>query len=398
MVREVCYQPLSLVILSGMIRKVFPILAISVFSAMLGMGIIAPLMPLYAESMGASGMWVGIIFAAMGISRSVFTPVFGRLSDRRGRKVFICTGLFIYAVISLGYAWASQISELTMVRLLHGFASAMIIPIAQAYVGELSPGGEEGTWMGYFNGALFAGFGIGPLMGGVLTDYFSMEVAFYTMGGLSLMAFLLALSLLPEIRRKKGLKQNPGSSFRNLMGSSVMRGVLGFELMRALGRGSFFCFLPLFAAFFLGLTAGQIGVLVTTNILLLSISQVFSGKMADIFERKKLVIMGGLLNLGFLALTPLAQNFGQLLGLCLIGGIAEALAMPAESALAIGEGRRYGMGSAIGVFAMAMSLGMGGGPIIGGLVADLLKVSLVFYFGAGMIALGTGVFFWFTRK
>ena len=96
------------------------------------MGIIAPLLPLYADDLGASGLWLGIIFAGFSISRAIFMPIFGRISDRQGRRKFVCTGLFAYAVISLGYIWADSISDLTLVRTLHGVASAMIIPIAQA--------------------------------------------------------------------------------------------------------------------------------------------------------------------------------------------------------------------------------------------------------------------------
>jgi len=72
-----------------MIRKIFPILALCVFSSMLGVGIIAPLLPLYAENLGATGIWIGVIFAGFSISRAIFLPIIGRLSDRIGRKLFI---------------------------------------------------------------------------------------------------------------------------------------------------------------------------------------------------------------------------------------------------------------------------------------------------------------------
>ncbi len=186
-----------------MIKKVFPILALSIFSSMLGVGIIVPLLPLYAENMGATGVWLGIIFAGFSISRAIFMPIIGRLSDWHGRKSFLVAGLFIYAVVSLGYIWAGDVYQLTLVRLIQGAAAGMIIPIAQAYVGDISPEGEEGAWMGYFNTAFFTGFGIGPLMGGVLTDHFGMNVAFYSMGGLNLLAFLVAVLFLPEIKQEK---------------------------------------------------------------------------------------------------------------------------------------------------------------------------------------------------
>ena len=129
-----------------MIKKVFPILALSIFSSMLGVGIIAPLLPLYAENMGATGLWIGIMFAAFSVSRTLIMPIAGRLSDRRGRKLFLSIGLFTYALISLGYIWAGSVSQLTLVRLIQGIAAGMIIPIAQAYVGDISPVGEEGKW------------------------------------------------------------------------------------------------------------------------------------------------------------------------------------------------------------------------------------------------------------
>ncbi len=72
-----------------------------VFSAMLGMGIIAPLMPLYAESMGASGLSLGIMYAGFALSRAIFMPFIGRLSDSRGRKRFMVIGLLAYITVSL---------------------------------------------------------------------------------------------------------------------------------------------------------------------------------------------------------------------------------------------------------------------------------------------------------
>lgn len=377
-----------------MIKKIFPILAVSIFSSMLGAGIIAPLLPFYAESMGASGIWIGVIFAGFSISRALFTPIIGKISDRRGRKIFICTGLLAYAAISLGYIWADQISELISVRLIHGFASAMIIPIAQAYVGELSPEGEEGTWMGYFSAAFVTGFGFGPLMGGLLDEYFGMNSAFYTMGGLNLMAFILALSLLPEIRQSREDPQHPPPRMRE---SGMMKGLLSFRLLYALGRSAFVAFLPLFGARHLGLTSGQTGTLLATYMLLLATSLVFSGKIADKFNKKGMAITGSLLSVAFLALIPEMQNFWQLLGLCLFGGIGGTLFMPASAALAVEEGRKYGMGSTMGVFTTAMGLGMAGGPIIGGVAADYLNLNSVFYIGAGAAFLGMGLFVWFTR-
>jgi len=196
-----------------MIRKIFPILALSIFCCMLGSGIVVPLLPLYAESLGASGVWLGLIFAGFAITHAISTPIFGRLSDRKGRKRFISIGLLAYGIIALAFVWADTIYQLVLLRLLHGVAGGMILPIAQAYVGDLSPQGEEGKWMGYANAAFFSGFGFGPLMGGVLAEHLGMDVAFFTMGGLSLLAFFIAIFFLPEVSQQK-LAASTNLSFR----------------------------------------------------------------------------------------------------------------------------------------------------------------------------------------
>ena len=127
-----------------MIRRVFPVLALAIFSSMLGAGIVVPLLPLYAEGMGATGLSLGFIFAGFAITRTLVTPFFGRLSDRKGRKLFLTIGLFTYALVSFAYVLAGHVYHLVLIRLVHGVTGAMILPIAQAYIGDLSPEGEEG--------------------------------------------------------------------------------------------------------------------------------------------------------------------------------------------------------------------------------------------------------------
>jgi len=323
-------------------------------------------------------------------------PIVGRLSDRRGRKLFLNIGLLSFAIISLGYIWADDISKLTLIRLVHGIASGMIIPVAQAYVGDISPKGEEGRWMGYFNGAFFSGFGFGPLLGGILTEHLGMTFAFATMGGLNFLAFLGVIVFLPDSSPQR-LATRSSSSFRQLSSSGIIKGLFSYRLASALSRGAFASFLPIFAALYIGLNTSLIGVLLATNILLMSLLQGFLGKIADRFSRRLLVTLGGIINLAFMALIPVTDNFWQLLGLCALGGLSGAISMPAASALMVEEGRRFGMGTAMAIFTMAFSIGMGAGPLLSGILADFVNINSVFYFGAAMVFVGTSLFVWFTK-
>ena len=379
-----------------MINRVFPILAISIFSCMLGSGIVVPLLPLYAVSLGASGFWLGVIFASFPISRILATPVFGRISDRRGRKLFISIGLFAYGIISFGFIFMNTVFQLVLIRLLHGVAGALILPIAQAYVGDISPPGEEGKWMGYANAAFFSGFGFGPLMGGVLSEHLGINAAFLAMGGLSLLAFVIAVFFLPEITPKQSATSYP--SFRDMSRSGMMSGLFTFRLTLTLGRSIFFIFLPILVAGNLGLRSSLVGVLLAVHILLMSLLGIPLGRIADRLNRRFLVVSGCLVSSVFLVAVPLGQNFGLLLALAVLGSVGSAIAVPAASALVVEEGRKYGMGFSIALFSMALSIGMVVGPIVGGAIADFVGINSAFYFGAVMTLLGAGLFTWLSRR
>ncbi len=147
-------------------KRIFRILFVAVFATMLGVGIIEPLMGIYSESLGANGFFVGLIFAAFAISRAIFTPIIGKLSDHRGRRNFIIAGLLAYTILSFLYVLGKDIHTLIIIRLLHGFASAMVVPVAMAYIGDISPSNQEGKYLGTFITSLFLGMAAGPLLGG----------------------------------------------------------------------------------------------------------------------------------------------------------------------------------------------------------------------------------------
>jgi len=378
------------------IQKVFPVLALCIFSATLGIGIISPLLPLYVRDMGATGVGLGVIMACYAISNSVVVPFIGRLSDRKGRKVFLTIGLLAYALISVGYIYAGNVIHLSVVRLCQGIAGAMTTPVAIAYLGDLSPEGEEGKWMGYANAAFFSGFGFGPLIGGMVTEHLGQTAAFLILIGLNLLAFLIALIFLPEARqRKTGEEFN--LSFREMARSDMVKGLFSFRLAQAIGRGGISAFLPIFASL-MGLSISVIGILLTVNVLAVTLLAPLGGRVADKFNRRNLIILTNIIFTAILVTIPLADSFWTLLGLLLIQGLSASIAMPSATALVVEEGRKYGMGSTMSMFFLAMGVGVAIGPIISGVIRDSLDISAVFYFGAFMGIVGTGLFIWFTRR
>ena len=379
------------------IEKVFPILALSVFTAMIGMGIIIPIIPIYVEQMGVTGIWIGILFAVYSGIRVLMAPFIGRLSDRKGRKPLLLAGLILVVVASLGYIWANTIWQLVLVRMVHGAAGGMIFPIAMSYVGDLSPEGKEGTWMGYFSATVFIALGVGPLLGGVLTENFGMTVTFATMSCLGFLSLLLTVLLLPESRAKQAVDK-ARISFRAMLSSGMIQGLFGYRMTLEAGWGAYIGFISILAGVHLGLSASQIGILLTANILLSSVMMILFGRIADKVNKKGMIVVSGLVTAASLAAMPLAGGFWSLLALNIFAGIVGAAEYPPASALVITEGRRFGMGSTVAVMTMSTSLGMVIGPLMGGVILDAVDVNASFYSAGGIMALGVVLFVCLTRR
>ena len=162
--------------------------------------------------------------------------------------------------------------------------------------------------MGYANAAFFSGFGFGPIIGGVLTEHFGMNTAFYSMAGLTLLAFLIAILFLPEVIQRK-TEGSRRLSFKKISQSSMVRGIFSIRLTQALGRGGLMTFLPIFAGIYLDLSTTLIGILVAINVLSMSLLAPLGGRIADRFSRRALTVLGNIIFLTSLAAIPLAHNF-----------------------------------------------------------------------------------------
>jgi len=163
-------------------KKIFAVLFFSIFVSVTGVGIVVPLLPVYAYELGASGLYIGLVFGAFSLSRTFFLPYFGRLSDKKGRKPLIVAGLLAYALISIGFILSKNVETLIIMRFIQGISSAMLIPVIQAYVGDITPEGSEGMSMGMFNMSMFFGLSVGPLAGGMINEHFSLNTSFLCMG------------------------------------------------------------------------------------------------------------------------------------------------------------------------------------------------------------------------
>ncbi|MCJ7687236.1 MAG: MFS transporter, partial [Desulfobacteraceae bacterium] len=237
------------------------LLSVSVGVAMIGLGIIWPLIPVYAVELGAGGFLVGLIIASFNVSRTLVNPFAGRLSDRWGRKKFIVTGLFVYSIISVLYVLPAHAETLILVRFFHGLASVLVVPIAMALAADIAPKEKLGLYMGTLNMAVMIGLGIGPVLGGTIRDHFGMNAAFYAMGALALSTCILVMIFIPSDYQSHGSGESRKiSSIRKMLTHRVVLGIFMMRFFAASGQGAVYTFLPILALQ-LKLTSSQVGII-----------------------------------------------------------------------------------------------------------------------------------------
>ena len=374
-------------------KRIFTILFIAVFATMLGVGIIEPFMAIYAESLGANGFYIGLIFGSFTLSRALFTPLIGRISDLKGRKNLMLIGLFGYTILSFFYAAAHTATSLIIIRFFHGLASAMVLPIAMAYIGDIAPKNQEGKYLGTFTIAFFMGMAFGPIIGGSLHDFWSMNSAFYTMGAISFFSLLLLIFMLPEINAHT--KVIP-YSMKSIMKDKTMQAMIIFRMLNAYGIAALMGFLPLLAEG-LDISVFQIGLMVSANLIVSSLLQRYFGIIADRRNKIVMTVIGTLFMVLALVLMPMAAGFYTLLALNLVMGLGSAISIPAGSAITAKLGRKMGMGSVMGVFNTAFGIGAGIGPIIAGLIMVATSLTVVFVSSAIITLIGTIIFYYLMK-
>jgi len=374
-------------------KKVFSILFFVILITTMGAGIVSPLLPVYAQTLGASSFEIGAIFASFSLGRTLFVPIFGVMSDIFQKRWFIIVGLGLYTLVSVLYFVFANVKGLILTRLSQGIASAMVLPVAQAYVVDLVKKEKMGTALGIFNIALYLGLSLGPVLGGALNDQYGVGAAFITMGMFSLTAMGFASIMLPSHDQVKGpLPLDYKAYLKMIRVPRVLLPVL-IRFTYTASVGMLWAFLPLYAQNEVRLTSVQTGFVVMINVLVAGMSQIPAGWLWDRLEKDAVLffsflvsacgLLGFLINGSFLSLFISNALFG-------LGG---GMAMPALMAMVGLESKRASMtGSGMGILTFSHSLGMLVGPLMGAWALNTYGFNGIF--GLGLVLTLFGVFCW----
>ena len=368
-----------------------------------------PLLPLFAASLGASDAVLGLIVAVSTLTGMVTKPLFGLLSDRMGRRLWLLIGTLVFAGVPFLYGLIDTPGQLIAIRLLHGTATAIYGPVTVAYVAERG-GKRKAERLGWFGMARSGGYLVGPVAAGWLLLTLDPVTVFTLIGGLSLVAFVPVLALGDEepvrderigrrVRRKNWRIPGPRTVRQFVLGQAGLAVVPAVWLSGALEASVFVvtyvikAFLPVYA-----LTSGystvEIGLFFTAQEGALVLLKPWGGRLGDRMGHLRAVSLGmGCLGLSLPFLLTATDTFGLLVVAGAMGA-AQALIFPATVAMIAQQAPPGRVGAGIGLAGSLKNGGKVAGPLLGGLlIAAMGYGGLLWLLGGMLVAGALGLFF-----
>jgi predicted MFS family arabinose efflux permease len=347
-------------------RSPLALLFLVVFVDILGFGLVIPLLARYARELGAHDAVIGLLSTGFSGMQLVFAPMWGRLSDRIGRRPVLLVSIAMTSVAYLASALAPNFWFLLAARLFAGIATANFA-IAQAFVADVTRPEDRARGMGVLGAAFGLGFVVGPAAGGLLATI-SLGAPFIAAGALAAVNLVAAWLILPEPPRP-AVRPIRRSRWRDLRLAMARPGV---GRLLAIYFLSMFAFSAMESTFALltadrwqlsdrgvGLVFGYIGILIAL------VQGGLIGPLSRRIGERTMLVAGMALMALSLALLPFAPGLGGLLAACAPLAIGNGLAQPALSALLSRLSPAEEQGGALGVGQSAAALGRVVGPETG---------------------------------
>ncbi|MFD1780897.1 MFS transporter [Fredinandcohnia salidurans] len=378
-------------------KKALPILFAVMFLVYVGFGIIIPVIPFYAEDLGASPTELGLLMAVYSLMQFLFAPMWGRISDRIGRKPVIMIGIFGLAVSFFLMALSTELWMLFAARIIGGFLSAANMPTVMAYAADITSEEDRGKGMGVIGASIGLGFIFGPAIGGIFSKT-DLQMPFYIAGTLSLLTFFLVMIVLKESLSKEQRhpkdRKRPGL-LKALNGpESVLFFLSLFITLSLSGLEATFAY---FAAEKAGLGTTELGYIFMIMGLAGAIVQGgLVGRLTKRFGEGFVIQIGIFVSAVGFFLILFTKDFVTAAIYLTIFGVGNGIIRPAVSAL-LTKRSKTGHGSVTGLLSSFDSLGRILGPILGGLLYTI-SMGLPYISGIFLSAVAFILFRMYTAK
>jgi MFS family permease len=330
---------------------------------LIGVGIVLPILPYYADMFGASGTVLGLLLATHAAMQFLCSPVWGKLSDRVGRRPVMLITIAGTALSLYLLGTAQSLAWLFAARALSGFFSANI-SVAVAYLTDVTDESERTQWMGMIGASFSMGFILGPALGGLLAPY-GLSVPMYTAAGMA---------------KSGGRPPRLSAIFKD----RIVAQLCLINLLFTLGVCQLESMIAYLMKDLFGWDASQVAwVLVMMGLLAAMIQAKGLRTLASRFGERVLLATGLLWMALAFPVVPHSWSVGLMLVSLAIAAVGRAISQSPMVSLVSMRTARDTRGATMGMFQSAASLGRVIGPMMAGVFYDA-SMSFPFYFAGAL--------------
>jgi len=371
---------------------------LTVFIDLIGFGIIIPLLPQYAKMFGASGLTVGLLLMSYSLMQFFFAPMWGRLSDKIGRRPVLLISLATSAVGYLIWGASTSLAMLFISRIVAGFGNANLA-VAQAYIADVTPEEYRSQGMGMIGAAFGLGFVLGPAIAG-LASFMGVHpnILGFIAAGFSVVDLVFTAVFLPEPEKRKNNQHNPFSLGLGYYFQTVANQKFALSLfiifISTFAFANMETTLVLLTNQYYNFTMAQNSYLfVGLGLVMVLIQGGLIRRIGKKYPDSQLISVGTALVAIGLLLAPATHNLTVLCVALIILATGSGINNPSNSSLLSKLSPKEETGGVLGIGQSISTLGRILGPVAGGFLFDTMGAASPYWLGAACMAIACALSF-----
>jgi DHA1 family multidrug resistance protein-like MFS transporter len=366
-------------------------LSVVTFLVLLGLSMVAPILPSYAESFQVSYALVGFVISSFAITRMILDIPAGLLSKKHDKKKIMILGLALIVISSVMAALAPSYVVLVIARMIEGSGSALYVTSATVFLAQISGKEKRGQWMSLYSGMLLLGSIFGPTFGGVIASAFDIRAPFFAYALAAGLGVIPTLTL-PKVENSEYAskddekKSNMRDMWQVLTYPSFLLATFATFALFFIRTGVRSTLVPLFAANNLGLDPSFIGGILTVAGITTAATMIPMGGLSDRIGRRNPLVLCLLLSALITVWIPFSNNLIDLTINMAIYGAIIGLSGPI-AAFITDVSPQNKLEVSMGLYRMISDMGFIAGPLFLGYLADITATPVVGETHSGLIGM-----------